>query len=206
MGAMRIFGRKKRDTLEARLEKLAGAGVHLAPGRSVDELLESWSREELESGSYFDLVVGLGLEVETGRDAGAHYTDQLFTLDLECIEDHGDYARVFRDFERLFQGEMALVELEDRVDIEEGQARVSFTAHGQSFEHTFEQKDDWLSEEAIRFWGDVVNEIRQKHPEKISRQMGSFGDGGQGVVFVCLRPAELNAFRKLTRIDVDMIC
>ncbi|MFG0313381.1 MAG: hypothetical protein ACF8LL_04245, partial [Phycisphaerales bacterium] len=132
--------------------------------------------------------------------------DQLFTLDTECIEDRGDYTRVFRDLERLFQGEMSLTDLEDEVDIDQGRARISFSTHGQSFEHAFEQKDDWLSEEAIRFWGDVVNEIRQKHPEKISRQMGSFSDGGQGVVFVCLRPAELNAFRKLTRIDVDMIC
>lgn len=203
---MNIFGRKKADTLEARLEKLAGVGIHLAPGRSADELLESWSREELETGSYFDLVLGLGLEVEAGPSAGAHYTDQLFTLDAECIEDRGDYVRVFRDLERLFQGEVPLTELEDQVDIGQGQARISLTTHGQSFEHAFPQEDDWLSEEAIRFWVSVVDDIRKRHPDKITRHMGSFSDGGQGIVFVCLRPADLKAFRKLTRIDVGVVC
>lgn len=206
MGAMKIFGRKKRDTLEARLGKLAGVGVRLAPGRTIDELLESWSRDELEAGTYFDLVVALGLEVETGLNAGAHYTDQLFTLDTECIEDRGDYTRVFRDLERLFQGEMSLADLEDEVDIDQGRARITFSTHGQPFEHDFEQQDDWLSKEAIGFWGSVVSSIRQKHPEAITRRMGSFSDGGQGIVFVCLRPAELDAFRKLTKIEVEVFC
>lgn len=199
-----LFGRKKPETLQGRLEKLAQAGVCLAPGRSVDELFESWSREDLETGSYFDLVVALGLEVETGLAAGAHYSDQLFTLDAECIEDQGDYVRVFWALERLFQGEIPLADLQDEVDIEEGKASVSFTTHGKSYNCAFEQDDDWLSEESIKFWGSVVNDIRQRHPDRISRRMGSFSDGGQGIVFVCLRPAEMKRFQKLTGIDLDV--
>jgi len=202
-----IFGRKKkRESIEERIKKLATVGIQLAPERSIDELLESWSREELETGSYFDLVVALGFQVESGMSAGAYFTDQVFTLDAECIEDRGDYVRVFRGLERLFQGEMPLVDLEDEVEIEETHARVAFKAHGESFEKSFEQVDDWLSDCSIDLWAHAVETIRQQYPDRITRRMSHFSDGGQGIVFVCLRPDEFKRFRKLTGIQAQLFC
>lgn len=96
-----MFGFLKRKiTLEEQLKNLSQAGITLRQGITEDILLESFSRETYEKGSYRILLIRMGGERE--REPFDRISDNVWLFDTECIEDNGSYVIIAERFRVIF--------------------------------------------------------------------------------------------------------
>jgi hypothetical protein len=91
------------------------------------------------------LLCVLGGEVERG--GFERISDDIWHIDMECIEDNGDYIRLVERFAILAKGLMPLKNIRDRVDIEAGEAWVEFELDGKIIHWDLEVDNDWASPE-----------------------------------------------------------
>ncbi len=195
------FSKKKsiRISLEDQLRALSEVGVHLKPDRTVDELLESFDREEYESEPYQTLVFVLGSEVETGIDAGAFYTDQLWVLDTECIESQGDYAKLIARLAELFGSELEITDITDSIDHDAQTASVHFSCNGKAYEQDLKYNDDWLDDKLF------LPIVRASIEARTKRKLGFTFPDGQCINLCLLTPSQMKAFTKLTGVPMSVL-
>ena len=136
------FKRKTSIPLEQQLEALAAEGFSLRADRHLSDLLSAWSREDFEKEPYRLLLVALGGETES--PPFEPLCDDIWHFDTECIEDHGDYARIARRMSVLSKGVLPLTDIRDSVDVDEGQAWLEFAFDGQAYHLDFNVDDDWV--------------------------------------------------------------
>ena len=101
----------ERVPLEKQIADFAAAGLTLAPGRTIDELLQTWSREEYEKDPYQCLLFTYAIEVEA-EPWGRWFTDKGWNWDTECINEPGSYVEILRNIERL-TGQTVFTSLSD---------------------------------------------------------------------------------------------
>jgi hypothetical protein len=179
-------------SLEAQLQALAGCGIRLAEGRSVEDLLRLGSRAAFEKQPFIHLLCVLG--DEGGDEDGAspaYLSDDIWHFDTECIEDHGDYARIIRRMCELSKGALPLQDIRDHVDVEAGQAWVSFTLGGQTYRWTAEVDDDWVDAQILTRLAQLLDAQGQ------ARRFISMGLFGQDMLLGCASADELAQLKRL---------
>src|SRR5262245_25311287 len=128
--------------IEDRLAALRECGIALNPGRTVDEMLTSSDRGAFENNPFLLLIrVGGGVGAEPW---GRRFCGSLWHFDTECIEDHGAYATIAEQMSRLAGNELPLAQIADFVDIEQGQAWLSFALDGSAVKWEAKVNDDWV--------------------------------------------------------------
>ena len=143
-------------TLEAKLEELKACGLQLAPPFTIDELLKSWDRSEYEKEG-FDLVLfGLGMTEE--QEPWRYHSVNLWHFDTECIEDNGDYKNIAERFAEMTQGSLRLEDVKDHVDIEAGEAWLSFRFKGKQIKLDWKVRDDWVDETIFHKFAELLKE------------------------------------------------
>lgn len=141
--------------LDDQLDTLLRGGVSLAPGRTRDELIASAPEHRYQDAPFRLLLQVLGGEVEA-EPWGRRFSHQVFTLDTECIEGDGSYARVVTQLARVAGVADRVTEVSDTVDIEAGVARLTYSAAGRRV--TFEPavQDNWIDPDALtQILGDI---------------------------------------------------
>ncbi len=129
-------------TLRQALDELKGIGVALAPSASIDDLLPSMNGRLDDPVDRVHLLCALGGEAEC-TDAGLLSHD-VWHLDAECIEDHGDYVRLAERFAVLSAGNLPVQEVKDHVDIEAAQAWIEFTLDGGRVHWDLVVDNEWM--------------------------------------------------------------
>ncbi|MBK7406271.1 MAG: hypothetical protein IPJ41_17110 [Phycisphaerales bacterium] len=144
------FGRRKPRplALEEQLETLAAHGIRLLPGRTIDELVASWPREQYESEPFSLLLFMLGVEVEEAPEGG-FFSDDLYCFDAECIEDRGDYARQIERISQIAKGGLPVEKVSDFVDLEARTIWVEFELDGRRHRYEPEVCDDWFDPKVL---------------------------------------------------------
>ena len=105
-------------------------------------LLEA-ERDRFEREPWVALLHALGSD--EGRGApGETLVPDLWRLDTECIEDHGDYALIARGFAQIAGGALPLTAIRDHVALEAGEAWLEFRLHGRDYRWEARVDDDWL--------------------------------------------------------------
>ncbi|MDJ0523447.1 MAG: hypothetical protein QNJ90_15370 [Planctomycetota bacterium] len=170
-------------TLEERLAFLETCGLKLAAPFKAADLLESWPREEYEDGTWDTVLVGLGMEHES--EPGGNHCVSLWHFDTECIEDHGDYARIAARMAEMAEGSLPLKEIRDVVDVEEGKAEFSFTLNGKPHTITCEVDDDWVDPGVFQHFVELLGET---DPSKVFIY---FDLGGQDCILGCVTKEQL---------------
>lgn len=129
-------------TLGQALEELKRIGVAIAPSASLDDLLPSLHGGLEDTVDRVLLLCALGGEAESsGTGLLSH---DIWHLDAECIEDHGDYAYLAERFRVLSGGLLPLVGITDFVDLANGQAWLAFTVAGQPVHWDLAVDNDWM--------------------------------------------------------------
>lgn len=144
------FSNKKRESkpsvsVAQALELLAAIGIRHRPEISQDDLLLSLGGTLNSAVDWTLLLCVLGGEVE--RDDFERISDDIWHVDAECIEDHGDYIRLVERFAILTKGLLPLKNVRDHVDIEKGEAWVEFDLDGKAIRWDLEVSDDWMAPE-----------------------------------------------------------
>jgi hypothetical protein len=138
-------------------EMLGVLGVHdvrLAPGRTIDDLLSEWSREQIEGDGYEMLLVALGgerLHPETLETIGVLSHD-VWHFDPESMDGPGAYAALVRRVVLLSHGDLALEPVSDHVDWEAGEAWVEWTIDGRPERHDLQIHYDLID---MRLFGQL---------------------------------------------------
>ena len=80
------------------------------------------------------------------REPFTPITNRCWSFDTEAIEDNGAYVDIIRNLERISRGALTFTDVTDHVDIDAGDAWVSFVFNGQRYRWTMRVNDDWVDE------------------------------------------------------------
>lgn len=133
--------------LKTQIEALAQAGLSLAPGRTIGELLTSWPRADYESDPYNLILVAYGSEVEE-EPWGRFFCERVWDFDMECLVAAGDYARVFADIVRITGQPHLVTQLSDDFNIDAKTCEIRYTINGRANALTANVDNDWADYEA----------------------------------------------------------
>ena len=191
-----MFGFRKKTkfptSLEDRLEALSQFGIKLNKDASIEDLLVSGDRSEYESDSLALLLMMLGSEVETGINSGAYFTNQLWNLDTERIEDSGDYWRIILRFDEMFENQLTLTKIQDKVDYDEQEAWVSFESNGKVYQADLEFDDDWMDPNVLKL---IIAAATDAGTERI---LGIGEPDGQSMNLCVMTPQQMKQLNMLT--------
>ena len=134
--------------LEDQITRLARAGLMLAPGRTVEELLHSWSREAYETDPYQLLLFMYGGEVEA-EPWGRAFCERVWNFDMECLAETGDYARAFEPVARITGRPGLVTGLSDDFDPRADTVRVRYEIEGEPRTLTARVDNDWADPHAV---------------------------------------------------------
>jgi len=82
--------------------------------------------------------------------------------DAECIENDGDYKRVFAAYQQASFGAIKFTRIKDVIDHENVEATISFVANGLPFRQTFLQEGDWVAEGFHAYMNKVAAAVGDK--------------------------------------------
>lgn len=192
-------GIRQSLTFEERIARLGELDFKLRPGVSIADLLDSWGREDLESGGWMLTLAVLGSESETQEGVGDRNSPDILYWDTECIEDHGDYVMFARAMKMLYAGQLRLEDVADRVDFDARKAELSFSTDGQRFSSPMRFNDDWIDERAVEMIVSVAARLG------VSRRVAHIDDGGQCMLLVAGERSSIQALKELTGIKMVVL-
>lgn len=137
-----ITGVRRKVSFHDQLETFRTLGFDLNEGVEIADVDRWGGPAAFEEQPFSLLYVTLGQTLE--REPWTPMTDRCWTFDTEAIEDHGSYIEIMRNLERIARGALQFADLQDYVDIEEGQAWVSFTVGGNNYKWELKVQDDWV--------------------------------------------------------------
>jgi hypothetical protein len=185
-----IFKRRSEEplSLEGKLAVLAGCGLTLAPPFTVQDLLESWPREQFEKPGFTMALVGLGMTEE--RPPWRNHCANVWHFDTECIEDNGSYIRIAERMAELTQGALVIERVRDQVDIEAGFASLDFEHFGKPVHIDFKVNDDWVDPAVFSHF---VRMLAMSDPSKVFLYQDT---KGQDCVIACVTRDQFAALKK----------
>ncbi len=175
-----------KDTdINQKLAHLEKAGIALAPGIMIKDI-----PEELNDGTYESLLIAMGGELEEKNRQWMPLSSDIWHFDTECIEDHGDYARIAARLSEITKGGLPLQNIRDFVDIEAKTAWLSFILDGKEYKWDLKVDDDWIDTELFSKFAKL---LRDHNPEKNFAYMSL----GQDALIICCTFEQLKLLNKL---------
>lgn len=171
--------------ISQKLQQLEKAGIALAPGIMIKEI-----PEELNDGTYESLLIAMGGELEGENGQWVPLSHDIWHFDTECIEDHGDYARIAARLSEVARGDLPLQNIKDFVDIETKTAWLSFVLDGKEYKWELKVDDDWVDTDVFSKFAGL---LRERNPEKNFAYMSL----GQDALVICPTPEQLKMLNKL---------
>jgi hypothetical protein len=195
------FWRKKLKsvTLETQLQSLAARGISVRPGRTIDELLISFPREEYESDPFRLLLFMLGGEVEDGEAQGSYFTDNVYCFDAESIEDTCDYKFKVERLVKIAAPDLPIQNVTDAIDLEAATAHIEFELDGRTHHIEPTINDDWFDPEVLYY---LARLLAARSGE---RRFFHCDTGDQNIVIACLTPAQSKALAKATGLEFTQL-
>ena len=173
--------------LENQIDALSEIGLLFNEGVTINDLLNSFSREAYES-EPFDLILFVyGIEIEEAP-WGRFICNQAWNFDAEAIEGDGSYVEIVKQFHRISGKGKRIEELSDRVDFEESHAELNYTVDG--VKRTFKPilNDDWVDAQVME---EIMNDLCQPGYDFYPK------DNGQATVWFYLSKTQALALNSL---------
>lgn len=166
----------ERVPLEKQIADFAAAGLTLAPGRSVEEVLQVWPREEYEKSPYECLLFTYAIEVEA-EPWGRWFSGQGWNWDTECINEPGSYVDVLRNIERLTGQEIFSALFDNAEFAASGTAEITYAIKGGEIKKaSVILSNDWADV------GAVTNIIAEVEDAVGDGRRFYAGDNGQSIL------------------------
>jgi hypothetical protein len=184
-------GRGPPIPLETQISQLHDAGLVMAPGRTIAELLTSWARADYESDPYLLLLVMFGSEVEA-EPWGRFFCERGLNFDMECLVQRGDYVLAFTEVLRITGQPGLATLLSDDFDIDGKSAMITYTMKDSARTITARVDNDWADPAALAaFMHDIETTIAD------GRHFWAADNGQSAVLFFLTDPeaARINALR-----------
>jgi hypothetical protein len=167
--------------LEAQLDKLAELGLVLNPGITIDDLLYSLDRSELEQEPFERLLFLFGIEVER-EPWGRRICDRVWNFDTECIVSTGDYIHIVKNLCLLIGKPDYLTNLVDYINVDytnmaASECWLEYSLGDRQQHWTIEANDDWADMMTITY---VMEDLQHDDKQFYSK------DNGQAMILFYL--------------------
>jgi hypothetical protein len=179
-----------RIPLEEQLATLAECGIRLRPEFGVETLLEFFPRDKFETSRYAGAVITMGGESKVSPYPPL--SDNVWHLDANCIEGHGDYRLIAERMRDLAQGELPIESIRDLVDIANGDAWVEFELHGETVHWGARVAENWIDPRVLSDFCELLIE------QNGTRRYTYLDLKGQDCLIGCATEEELRKLRKVT--------
>ncbi len=134
----------------------------------------------------------------TAGDSGSP-SDNIWHFDTECIEDHGDYARIAKRMKILAQGDLPIEDILDYVDVDNREAHLSFRLRGIDFLWQAKVEDDWIDPSILSRFANLLE------TSGATRRFTYIDLGGQDCLIGCSTREEQTRLQKLTGLKVEWL-
>lgn len=193
--------------LEKQLKTLSDCGIKLLPGITIEHLLSSFDREIYEQDPFEFLLITLGGEIEV--EPFGFFTDNIWHFDTECIEDHGDYTMIAHRMMTLAGGTLPLEGIGDYIDLEDGEAGLSFRLKGEQIKWEAEINDDWADPQILTRFAQLLERqatLANRFADLLSLSFGTkrftyLDLKGQDCLLGCSTAKQLKRLRRETGLD-----
>jgi hypothetical protein len=183
-----VGGSSAPQTFEEKLVVLSSFGLRLSSDFSVDDLLESWGRDQFESPGFDLVIVSLGSTEE--RPPWRPHCQSLWHFDTECIEGHGSYVAIANRMASMAGTSLPLENIEDYVDIQTSKAWLRFRYRGEEFTIPCAVDNDWVDP---KVFGHFVRLLARSDSDKLFL---CYDLGGQDCVLGCVTRKQYDALKK----------
>lgn len=185
--------KRVRVSAEEQLETLSACGISLKPDVSQEILFAQYEPKDFENEPHLLLLVVMGGEAE--EEPFGFLSNNIWHLDTECIEDHGDYARIAMRVKELSGDELPLEEINDYVDVEEGKAWLAFRLDKRDYKWELEVDNDWVD---TRIFTEFDTLLRGRQG---NRRFTFLDLEGQDCLIGCSGPEQLEKLRATTALN-----
>jgi len=149
---------RKKLTVEEQYAKVKSLGIELKQGMNLNQVISGCGREGYEEKPYLLLYISLGSEMALDDHSFTYPSDDIWHLDRECIEDHGDYIPIIERISDLLKDEIIVNDIADYVDIENNEIWVSFTIDGKAYKYELAVDNDWLDMGIFKIFSELLEE------------------------------------------------
>lgn len=188
---------KSKVSLETQIEELAKAGIHLSAEATISDILLSFKRSEYEGDPYQALLFVYGIEIEQ-EPWGRNFTNQLWNLDMECINDDGSYVTIVKGLVRITGQPEILHSVSDEVDLSDPTARLTYKIGSIERDLSLPINNDWADPAAV---DQILRDIMQTVDD--GRRFFAM-DNGQASVFFFGTESQALAVNQLAGRDLLM--
>ena len=136
------------------------------------------------------LLIVLGGEAE--EEPYGFLSLNIWHFDTECIEDHGDYARIAMRMEELAGGDFSLEGIEDFIDLEVGKAWLAFRLDNQDYRWELEVDNDWVDTQIFSKFDSLLRD------RQTNKRFTYLGLDGQDCLIGCSTPEQLEKLKATT--------
>jgi hypothetical protein len=189
--------RRGAPSLEEQLRILAEGGIRPRPGVSVDQLTTNWGPEEFEKEPFLLALVALGSVTEA--PPYEPFSDNVWHLDTECIEDEGSYVFIAERMRDLAQGDLPVTGITDHLDFEEGVTWLEFELDGRKIHWDIEVEDDWIDPTVLSRFAALLA------ARKTGRRYTYLDLKGQDCLIGCATSAQFEALKRSARLEFEWL-
>ncbi|MDQ0059987.1 hypothetical protein [Paenibacillus harenae] len=183
------FKRTKSISGAEQYSKLKEIGIMLIKQEYFD-----LSKSEYKKNPYMQLLISMGSEVENSNDI-IYPSNNVWYLDRECIEDHGDYVSIVERIAEIIKEEVVISNIQDYVDIENKKARISFLLNDLNYEYELNVINDWVDLSILEYFSKLL-------AESGSEYRFFFSDIDQSVLVVFIKKGYYYQLNKLLNIFI----
>jgi hypothetical protein len=183
--------------LEKQLDTLSRCGITLRHNVTIEHLLASFDRKSYEEEPYVLLLTVMGGELEV--EPFEYASDNIWHFDTECIEDHNDYVKIAQRLNDLAGDALPLTDIEDYVDIEEGEAWLSFILDNKKIRWAAKVEDDWVDPAILSRFAELLFE------RKAGKRFTYLDLGGQDLLIGCSAPEQIEKLKADTSLNFQWL-
>ncbi|WP_295613999.1 hypothetical protein [Chamaesiphon sp. GL140_3_metabinner_50] len=186
--------------LEAQLDELAKLGLVLNSGITIEDLLYSLDRSELEQEPFEQLLFLFGSEVER-EPWGRRICDRVWNFDTECIVSTGDYVNIVKNLCLLTGKPDYLTDVVDYINVDSTNMTASecwleYTLGDRQQRWSIEANDDWADMMTITY---VMEDLQHDGKQFYSK------DNGQAMILFYLDRATADRLGDLCDEDLEPV-
>ena len=134
--------------LETQIAALRDAGLAMAPGRTIDELLTSWPRARYEDDPYNLILFMYGCQVEA-EPWGRVFCERGWDFDMECLIEKGDYVRAFEQIVRITGQPQLVSEMSDSFRFDAEVCEIRYVIQGRNRVLKARIDNDWADPDVV---------------------------------------------------------
>ncbi|MFL9838712.1 hypothetical protein ABS768_14465 [Flavobacterium sp. ST-75] len=184
-----------KASFEEQLTAFKQLGYTFNKNMDKHDLLSVYNEDDYEAEPYSLLYLAWA-EIADTKDKPI--SNNCWYFDYESIENEGDYVAIIKNLERISDGQLNFTNVHDSIDFDNETAWVSFDINGTHYKYDLTFDNDWADHTLF----ENIQELAAKHNTTGKLTVYPLG---QSVIFDFMTEAELEQFKKVTKLAPEWL-